>query len=166
MVALAENIKYEEQKENQRREKFAEIAEMDIGDVAVDFRYEAFGIMIDKCDAFRKGVYPVFYGLKEELQQMLPKEEYWRIVSMNLNDSKALIDWSHEREWRCKGDFHFEYNEIYIIVGCQKSKEEFIEYYDKVDKGGLEQIKGIIVLEDYLEESDYYKSLQLSKEEA
>jgi len=73
---------------------------------------------------------------------------------MDLSDPNIIIDWSHEREWRIKGDFKFEYDEISVIVGCQESKEKFIEYYNKSNSELLDRIKGIVVLKDYLEKAN------------
>lgn len=79
-------------------------------------RYSPFGIRFNKGTLYQKGARPVFYGDTEELKCILPKEEYWRIVSMNLLDPSNIVDWSHEREWRYPGNLEFEYSEIEIVV--------------------------------------------------
>lgn len=153
LLALAENVKYEEIIENNDRIAFADKADMNIEDVPVHFRYEAFGVMIDKCIAFQRGVRPVIYGDRAEMRNLLPSEEYWRIVSMDLSDTDKIVDWSHEREWRCKGDFSFDYKEITVIVGNEKSKNEFVQHYKEHNPRLLEQIHDIVVLKKYIDSS-------------
>ncbi len=111
------------------------------------FRYEGFGLRFNKGTMFSKGARPVIYGTKEELDQ-LPEDIQWRCVQMNLNNSSEIIDWSHEREWRFPNDFKFEYSEVEVVLGCNKSYKEFIEHY--AGNPILNEINGIIVLDSAL----------------
>lgn len=127
--SLAENIKYER--------------EINGGASA---RYEAYGIRFRKNDIFKKGARPVVYGPTKDLKAMLPKNEYWRIVNMDMLDDNSIIDWSHEREWRYPGDLEFKYTDIEVIVWSDKDYREFVDYYRKKNQELLSRIHGIIVL--------------------
>lgn len=110
-------------------------------------RYSAFGIRVHKGDVYRVGGRPVIYGNTEELKSILPSDQYWRIVNMNLTDSNNLIDWSHEREWRVPGDFELDYNRIEIIVESQEYYKKFVKKcIDEEKTEILKEINGIITL--------------------
>ena len=110
-------------------------------------RYLPFGISFSKIYCFQKGVRPVLYEKKEISKKILPQEEYWRIVNFDLSDTNNIIDWSHEREWRCKGDFDFDYNQTMVYLPNEFCYKEFI---DKIDPEILKAIKGIVVLGDII----------------
>lgn len=109
-------------------------------------RYSAFGLRFDKSFIFGKGGRPVIYGKSEELKKILPREEWWRIVNMNLK-GEEIIDWSHEREWRIKGDLEFVYSNVEVIVSSEKYYKKFVK---QCLEEGMEEmlysIKGIITL--------------------
>lgn len=126
--AIAENLMYEEV-------------------LGGKIRYSAFGIRVHKGDIFSCGGRPVIYGNAAELKEILPTDQYWRIVSMNLTDFKHLIDWSHEREWRIPGDYPIEYNRIEVIVQSQDYYKKFVNRcIDKDRLDILKEINGIIAL--------------------
>jgi hypothetical protein len=110
-------------------------------------RYRGIGLGFSKKYAFIKGARPVFYESKEIAKSFLPESEWWRIVSFDLSDDQNIIDWTHEREWRIKGDFCFELNEAYVYLVNQSSYQSFIERAgNEIIKG----IKGIVVLDPVL----------------
>ena len=109
-------------------------------------RYYPCGLMFRKPYVFKKGGRPVIYETKE-IADLLYTEESWRVVTFNLNDESNIIDWTHEREWRVKGDFEFELNELYVVLPQEKAYKEFIT---NVDKEILDNILGIIVLDPVL----------------
>lgn len=39
------------------------------------------------------------------------------VFNNNLEDRQNIIDWTHEREWRVKGDFEFELPQVYVLLG-------------------------------------------------
>lgn len=78
-------------------------------------RYSRFGLRFNKIGMYRLGARPVIYGKTEELKSALSKNEYWRIVNLDL-DSESVVDWSHEREWRLPSDYHFKYSDTEVIV--------------------------------------------------
>jgi hypothetical protein len=106
-------------------------------------RYRPIGLMFTKSFVYKKGGRPVIYD-DEEFFKILPKEEQWRFVSFKMNDPNNIIDWTHEREWRIKGDFTFSYKDTHIILPSVNTYRSFIK---KVDPEVLENIKGIITLE-------------------
>lgn len=89
-------------------------------------RYSWFGIRFNKLTMYKRGARPVIYGKTEELKQMLPPKEHWRVVDLDL-ESESVTDWSHEREWRIKGDFEFNYEDIEIIVRNDLYYRKFID---------------------------------------
>lgn len=130
--AIAENLQYEE--------KLREGTDSKV-------RYSAFGLRFDKIWIYKKGGRPVIYEEKELMKNLLPKEEYWRLVNYDLQDMQHIIDWTHEREWRVPGDVDFEYKDIEILVSSNEYYKEFIEYCvqnNKLDM--LQEINGIVVL--------------------
>lgn len=131
LMCVAENIIYENQLSK---------------DVAAK-RYEAFGIRVNKQHAYRRGAREVIYGKTDELKRMLPSSEYWRIVNHNLDDIQNAIDWTHEREWRIKGDYSFDYNDIEVIVKNNHFYRKFMEYWMNKNPELLLQINGIICLD-------------------
>lgn len=53
-------------------------------------RYRATGISIDKSYAYNKGARPVFYEETKKAKEILPTDQWWRIVNFNLSDEKTL----------------------------------------------------------------------------
>jgi hypothetical protein len=71
--------------------------------------------MFHKPLIFSKGGRAVIYETKE-FAKMLPPDEKWRIVTFDLSNKDHYVDWTHEREWRVKGDLKFDYKDVYIIL--------------------------------------------------
>lgn len=88
-------------------------------------KYEAFGLMLPKPYVFRGGGRPVIYERTEDAKKMLPKDQWWRIVNMDLNNPSSFIDWSHEREWRFPGNMTFHLEETIVIVPNEFHYNEF-----------------------------------------
>ena len=109
-------------------------------------RYSMFGLRFAKTFLYQAGGRPVIYGKTSELKDMLPSSEYWRIVDMELDDNQRLVDWSHEREWRIKGDLEFDYSDIEIIVPEYTYYHRFIDYCMEKNSDILRKIKGVIPL--------------------
>lgn len=79
-------------------------------------RYSPFGIRVIKGNIFLAGGRPVIYGKSEELKKILPANEHWRIVDLDLENKESIVDWTHEREWRVKNEYYFEYPEIEVLL--------------------------------------------------
>lgn len=113
--------------------------------------YFGFGLRVNRGFFYRRGGRPVFYGEVDHLKKILPATEYWRIVSMNLNDPDRIIDWTHEREWRHPGDFEFDWSEIEVIVKDHIYFEKFINRcFEKNQTDILKGIHGIIALDSVI----------------
>ena len=112
------------------------------------YRYRAFGLRFAKMFVYRKGGRPVIYGKASELRKILPKNEWWRIVDLQLESKDNIIDWSHEREWRIKGDLEFKYNQTEVIVPSRTYYKKFVQYcLEKNRQDMLLEINGIITLD-------------------
>lgn len=133
LYSLSENILWEQQLHSQ-------VPELPI-------RYAPFGLRFDKRYIFRKGGRPVIYEKTTAAKSFLPEDEYWRIVKLDLENDDNIIDWTHEREWRIKGDFHFELSEVEILLSDQSSLKKFYKYCKENDMENLlNEIKGIVIL--------------------
>ena len=133
LYSLSENILWEQQLHNQNPKS--------------PIRYSPFGLRFDKRYIFRNGGRPVIYEKTNTAKSFLPEDEYWRIVKLDLENDDNIIDWTHEREWRIKGDFHFELSEVEILLSDQTSLKKFNKYCkEKNMENLLNEIKGIVVL--------------------
>lgn len=119
-------------------------------DKTYKLRYRAFGLLFDKQFAYKKGARPVIYEKTDIAKTFLPSSEYWRIVNFNLENDGSIIDWTHEREWRIKGDFEFELSDVTIIVIRQSHIKELISKFKNEGIDLMNEIKGIVTLEHLL----------------
>lgn len=132
LVAIAENLQYEEVLRKEENQKV---------------RYLEFGIRFQKNFIYRQGGRPVIYDDKDEAKKYLPKNQWWRIVKLDLSNSNSIIDWMHEREWRVPKEIIFEYSQCEIIVPSSKYYKKFVKYCLKNDrKDILLKIQGIVVM--------------------
>lgn len=79
-------------------------------------KYGYFGIAISKGKGWKAGARPVIY-LPDNEACWIPAEEKWRHVQFDYGN----VDFTHEREWRVKGDL--ELRGFYVIVpdkDCEK----------------------------------------------
>lgn len=109
-------------------------------------RYQAAGLMFSKTYAFKKGVRPVIYEKVSTAKSILPESEYWRIVSYDLSNKDELIDWTHEREWRCPGEFLFDIDEVGLIFPNYLVYRKFVKRCMEEKKNYLEKIRGVCQL--------------------
>ena len=111
-------------------------------------RYSPFGVRFHKMFIYNKGGRPVIYENKEIMKKLLPENEYWRIVDLDLTDSKSFVDWTHEREWRVPGELSFSYNNIEVIVKDSSYYRKLVEQCIKTKRTDiLVNIRGIITLD-------------------
>jgi len=81
----------------------------------------------------------------------LHESEWWRIVHMNLTDNKNMVDWSHEREWRLKGDLNFELKELTLLtIELSSLKPIILKYKSSFGVDIRDEIKGIVTLKNVL----------------
>jgi len=110
-------------------------------------RYRPIGLTFEKEYLFNKGARPVLYERKNVAKQILPEAEWWRIVNYDLSNEDSIIDWTHEREWRMKGDFEFELNQAIIIMPHGMNYNKIREKFgDEI----LNNIKGVTILDPIL----------------
>lgn len=79
-------------------------------------RYLGFGLHFSKHFIFERGGRPVIYERTSIAKSFLPKSEWWRIVNFDLSDPKAIIDWTHEREWRVPDDLEFSLSDVTVVL--------------------------------------------------
>jgi hypothetical protein len=135
--SLCQNVFYEQKKiENKEQHKL---------------RYRAFGFLFNKKYAFNKGVRPVIYDKVVEAKRYLPRDQWWKIVNLNLENNTNMIDWTHEREWRCPSEFSFELSEVTLLVIHQSSLKKLINLFKReCDIDLMNEIKGVVTLEHLL----------------
>lgn len=131
LYGIAQNLQHEEQNRNEFGGKI---------------RYKGVGLLVPKPYIFKLGGRPVIYETKELANKLFPDTK-WRIVTMDFSDNKNIVDWSHEREWRIKGDFEFDISKVFVIVSDTAEYKKFIE---KADQSILSAIRGIVTLEPVL----------------
>lgn len=113
-------------------------------------RYAPVGLTLSKKFVFSKGGRPVIYERPEIINDnkcfpAIKDDALWRVVSLDLTENDFFIDWTHEREWRVKGDVDFTLDEVSVILADRYKYREFIS---KVDEAIVKQINGIVVLEN------------------
>ena len=99
---------------------------------------------------YKKGARPVIYEKTDIAKTFLPPSEHWRIVNFNLESDSSIIDWTHEREWRVKGDFEFELSDVTIIVIKQNQIKKLISKFKEEGIDLMNEINGIVTLEHLL----------------
>lgn len=109
-------------------------------------RYSPIGLMFDKSYVYKKGGRPVIYEDSTNAKAFLPKDQWWRIVHFNLADKDRIIDWTHEREWRCPDKYHFSIRFATLLFQGTKSYREFVEWDIEQEEPILPQVKGVVVL--------------------
>ena len=129
LSAIAENLRYEEI-------------------LSDKIRYSPFGVRFHKMFIYNKGGRQVIYENKEIMKKLLPENEYWRIVDLDLTDPKSFVDWTNEREWRVPGELSFSYNNIEVIVKDSSYYRKLVEQCIKTKRTDiLVNIRGIITLD-------------------
>lgn len=129
LSAIAENLMYEETLNDRKR-------------------YSPFGIRFHKAFIYKRGGRPVIYENKELMKSLLPEDEYWRIVDLNLSDNTSYVDWTHEREWRVPDELAFDYKNIEVIEKQDVYYKKLVERCIAEDRTDiLVGIHGIITLD-------------------
>ena len=134
---LEKNLKYEKHlRENSSNKKI---------------RYSSTGLIFSKPYIYAKKGRPVIYESTQKAKRILPPSEYWRIVNFDLSDTKNIVDWTHEREWRIPGDFKFELKEVTIVVSSlfqfQKLKSILKNRQEKSGIDYLSEVKSVVTLD-------------------
>ena len=79
-------------------------------------RYEPYGVVVTKKNAYSKGCRPVLYLSNAELERVeIPEQELWRVVRLEGVEERD-VNWLHEREWRAKTAFKLPSNAFAALV--------------------------------------------------
>ena len=105
-------------------------------------RYEPFGIAVDRRYAFKQGARPVIYLPWVEAKGIVAPQEHWRVVSMDI-DRNPPIDWTHEREWRLRGDLALSPESCVALVSGWRDVDDIFERFN-----GRPPCAGVIPLRD------------------
>lgn len=105
-----------------------------------------FGLMFEKPYIFKHGGRPVIYEYNFTAKKILPEEEYWRIVSLNLSNDELFVDWTHEREWRIPDDFSFDLMEATVVLADSQGYKDFMRRCLAGHQDILNEIAGIVNL--------------------
>lgn len=112
-------------------------------------RYLGVGVVFKKPDVFLKGGRPVIYEKIKVAKSILPRDEWWRIVNLDLSNSSQFIDWTHEREWRVPNNLTFNLSEISVVVPSGEAYKCFVQKCKAyTQKDILSEIRSIINLGD------------------
>jgi hypothetical protein len=107
-------------------------------------RYEPFGLALERRYAYRMGARPVLYMPLAEAERIVPPDEQWRVVALDL-DREPPVDWSFEREWRLAGDLPLPPNGAVALVESWKDAGDLYEAFN-----GSPPCAGVIPLDDLL----------------
>jgi len=113
-------------------------------------RYTASGFLFPKQEVYKYGGRPAVYDKTEDAKQYLPETEWWRIVNFDISDNDAFIDWTHEREWRVKGDFKFNLKDVTLLFTKPSVYRAFIKLCDEEQEPFYKRVAGVIVTEQVL----------------
>ncbi len=136
LVSVCQNVYYEQRYKKQNPE--------------AKTRYRACGVAFAKPYAFKKGARPVIYEKTADAKGYLPQDQWWRIVNFDLGNDKALVDWTHEREWRSPGDFSFDLSEATLLFVNEPTLKSFLKLCDEYDLDIMRKAKGIVTMRDLL----------------
>lgn len=97
-------------------------------------RYEPYGIVVTKRNAYRDGCRPVLYLSNQESAALkIPERELWRVVRLEVVEKK-WISWLHEREWRCPRGFQLPAKIPAVFVRNSFEAEELADELAKAPK--------------------------------
>lgn len=114
-------------------------------------KYSPFGFTFPKSYLYNKGARPVFYEKSEIAKGLLPSDEYWRIVSLDLSSNDNIVDWTHEREWRLPGDLTFDLEKTTLICVKNSNLRQLAEKYKDITGTELRDVlRGIVTIRDVL----------------
>jgi hypothetical protein len=114
-------------------------------------RYRPLGVAFSKPYLYMKGARPVVYDNTETAKEFLPRDEWWRIVRLDLSNDNAFVDWTHEREWRLPGNLEFDLSEVTLLSVDNKAVTNIAMLYRTATGRELrDEIGGIVTLRDVL----------------
>jgi hypothetical protein len=134
--AICQNVFYEQKYKEQNKN--------------AKLRYRAMGLAFPKDYAYGKGARPVVYDRTQDAKEYLPNHQWWRIVHFDLSDQNNIIDWTHEREWRARGDFEFERGKATLLFVNEGSYKSFAKACKENGRSYLEEVRGVVVMDTIL----------------
>ena len=111
------------------------------------YRYCGVGLAFKKPYIFSRGGRPVFYEQTKIAKNLLPEDQYWRIVNFDISGSNKIIDWTHEREWRLPIELKFELSKTHILLYNKVCWKFFIE---NCPKEIFQEIAGVTILQNLI----------------
>ena len=133
LYSIAQNLKFEKELSEEQHTRH---------------RYSGCGLVFSKYYLFQNGCRPVIYDKVDEGKAYISESELYRLVSFDISNTKNIVDWSHEREWRMPGDFEFKINWSAILLETKEDYREFIQKSMQPENGGiLDAVCGIVVLD-------------------
>ncbi|RII33461.1 DUF2971 domain-containing protein [Clostridium chromiireducens] len=134
LYSLTQNIYFEQKLREEEKSK--------------KIRYVGCGLLFKKTFVYKNQGRPVIYDKTEEAKKYLPKDQWWKIVNLNLGDENKIIDWSHEREWRVPDELEFELSDVSIIVPSSGGFKKIIEDCKNEGIDLINDVRTIINLAD------------------
>ncbi len=119
-------------------------------DKRIKKRYTPTGFLFSKQKIYNSSGRPVIYDQKNAAKEYLPESEWWRIVSFDISKDDSFIDWTHEREWRVKGDFQFKIKDVTLLFANSGTYAKFVKLCDDRNKLFYKDVAGIIVTDQIL----------------
>lgn len=136
LVSVCQNVYYEQKYKKQNP--------------AAKTRYKACGVSFSKPYAFKKGARPVIYDKTADAKNYLPEDQWWRIVNFDLGNNEALVDWTHEREWRAPGDFLFELSKATLLFVNEVTLRSFLKLCAENALDIMNEVEGIVTMRNLL----------------
>lgn len=88
------------------------------------FKYEPYGVMVDKRWLFQRGGRPVIYGPEDDYNA-LPEDMKYRHVRFHL-DEPGDVDFTWEREWRLRTDaLTLDPAKVTVILPDRSARDAF-----------------------------------------
>lgn len=110
-------------------------------------RYVGWGLQFRKGFVYEHGGRPVIYDKTSDAKSYLPSKEWWRIVNFDLSNEEAIIDWTHEREWRVPEKLDFPLSEVAVLLPSEFAHRAFVKKCIELNKSDLlSSIRGIVQL--------------------
>lgn len=113
-------------------------------------RYEPIGLLVDKEDVYQKNGRPVIYDNVTDAKEYLPKNQYWKIVDLNLDDTNHIIDWTHEREWRVPEAYTLNLQKTILLFTNEGDSRAFIKRCEDEGRNWHREVAGFVTLSTLL----------------
>jgi hypothetical protein len=136
LSALCQNVFYEQKYREQNPD--------------AKLRYRACGVGFPKNYVYVKGGRPVLYEQTSVAKRILPSDEWWRIVNFDLSNESNFVDWTHEREWRCPGEFRFELPYATVLFVRSENYHSFRRIEAEAGTDFLSEVAGVVVMSNVL----------------